>query len=294
MLNFRRLAAKLFLLATTALVCADLATANELPKKKKHYGPLVHMGHAPSADINAFSWTGFHIGIGGGASFLRSASKVHAHTHQQGNNGGYFETYTSDQMIDQVLQGTGGFGTVAAGYDRRSGNVVLGGFADLSFGSVSASTSVTDNTHSRIDELNVDFPATATLSHVVSMSNDATLGARVGFLANDKTLFYALGGFSLANVNVSSKLDVTHGLDSALSNFSLGTSYQGWKPGFTVGTGVEFVLSEHLTLQAEYRYSNYGNIQSNNAVTLSDGSSTISQNVDLSDQTVRAILQYHF
>ncbi len=302
-MNIRKLAVKLFLMATTALVGAELAHADDFAKKKKHFGPRLSLSHVAPQE-QAFSWTGFHIGIGGGGSFMRSGSFAHSHVSQRAANSNYanyFETYTNDQTINQTLQGTGAFGTVAAGYDRRSGNVVLGGFGDLSFGGASLSTSTTDSsttsvvTDSFANTL-ATFGATSTLSQQVGMSNEATIGARIGYLANERTLFYALGGFSLANLDVRSMLNVTHdqGAGSALSNFSLGTSYDGWKPGFAVGAGVEFALTDKLSLQAEYRYSNYGNVQSSNSVTLVDGSASISQNVDISTHTVRAVLNYHF
>ena len=53
--------------------------------------------------------------------------------------------------------------------------------------------------------------------------------------------------------------------------------------GWTVGAGVEFMLADHLSANAEYRYSDYGT-QTYNAT----------NSVHLTDSTVRLGLNYHF
>jgi opacity protein-like surface antigen len=49
-----------------------------------------------------------------------------------------------------------------------------------------------------------------------------------------------------------------------------------------------------VSLQAEYRYADYGKTSSQNSVTLVDGSATISHTDKITNQTIRGVLNYHF
>lgn len=291
---------RLFLLATTALVSVELASAQELPQPKQNHLPVVHIGKALDAPKKpAFNWTGFHIGIGGGASFLRSVASVHSHVQQGAYNpnyGNYFETYTVNQSINRTLNAAGPFGTLSFGYDKAVGQVVFGGFGDLNLASLSATASTVDRTPSSIDAPGgpILLPATATLSHKVDLGSSVDIGGRLGVLATERMLLYGLAGLSFAQIDAKSSLTVQHDPSSALENFSLATKSGGWRGGEVVGAGVEFMLTDKVSLQTEYRYADYGKIKSQNAVTLLDGSATISQNDEVTNQTIRVVLNYHF
>ena len=295
MIKFKWSGVKIFLLATTALVCTDLAQASELPKVKKHYGTVVPKGQQiASVKKPVFSWQGFYIGIGGGASKMHSHSHVNGHAHQE-NSSAYFEDYTIDPSINKALTGYGAFGTVAAGYNAQYGDLVLGVFSDANIGRTSVAASMTDNSSSSSDDPNNSNPsASAILSHKVDLLGDVSLGGRIGYLMHDNTLVYVLGGYSLANINAKSNLNVTHDGPSALTNFSIATKAAGWQAGYIIGGGIEFAITDNLSLQTEYRYANYGTVKSANSVTLVDGTASISQSDAIENQTVRAVLNYHF
>lgn len=61
-----------------------------------------------------------------------------------------------------------------------------------------------------------------------------------------------------------------------------GTNYSNTHTGWTVGGGVEFKVADPLSLNVEYRYTDYGS-QTYNA-----------DSVGLTDSTVKAGLNYHF
>ncbi len=291
---------RLFLLATTALVSVELASAQELPQPNHRLLPVIRIGKAVDAPKKpAFNWTGFHIGIGGGASFLRSDASVHSHVQQGAinpNYGNYFESYTVNQSINRTLNAAGAFGTLSFGYDVQDGMAVFGGFGDLNLASLSAKASTVDTTPSSVDTPGGPtlLPATATLSHKVDLGTSVDIGGRMGVLANERTLLYGLAGLSFAQIEAKSSLTVEHDSLSALEDFSLATQSGGWRGGEVVGAGVEVMLTDKISLQTEYRYADYGKIKSQNAVTLVDGSATISQSDRVTNQTIRAVLSYHF
>ena len=280
---FKSFGLRLFFLTTTALVCSEMAKAEELPRLKAHYGTVVPNHHAiETANKPTFSWQGFYLGFGGGASRMNTNNDVRGHAHQHRAVGQYFEDYTVDPRFNRKLSGTGAFGTLSAGYNWQSGNVVFGVFGDANFGNTTVTTSLTDNTSSSInDPLLTTYPATAVLSSAIRLTDDVTLATRAGYLVNDKTLLYVLGGYSLGKIDAQSQLSVTHDASSALSNFSISTESNSWKSGFVVGGGVEFALTNNLSLQTEYRYTNYGHVKSSYDATLSDGSGSISQDVSV-------------
>lgn len=281
-------------MATTALVCVDLAQAQELPKARKLFGPVIPIGQSVEAPKKpSFNWTGFHIGIGGGAAFMRSRSSVYSQVNQSYSNSPYFENYTVSPSINRTLNKTGAFGVLSLGYDNVAGSFVYGAFSDLTLMSLTGSASTVDSaTQSHTDS--GPLSATAALSHKVELGSSVDIGGRLGFLANERTLLYALAGYSVAEINAKSTLTVQHDPSSALSNFSLATKSGGWRGGEVVGAGVEFMLTDKVSLQTEYRYANYGKIKSQNAATLVDGSATISQSDAVTNQTIRAVLSYHF
>jgi len=295
--NYSISALRFFLMATTALVCAELAQAQEPPQPKNHYGSIVPFGKAVDAPKKPiFNWAGFHIGIGGGGVLMRANSSVHSHVSQGAYNpnyGNYFESYAINQSINRSVSKAGGFGTLSLGYDAVVGSTLFGGFADLNLQDVSAHASTVDTTPSSVGG-GPDLPATATLSHKIGLGASVDIGARLGLLASERTLVYALAGASFAQIDAKSTIAVQHDASSALSNFSLTTETNVWRPGFTVGAGVEYMLTENVSLQTEYRYADYGKIKSQKAVTLIDGTATNDQADSVSEQTIRAVLSYHF
>jgi outer membrane immunogenic protein len=106
-------------------------------------------------------WTGFYVGIGGGAG-----SVVHDLTAGPINIDGF--------------GGEGVFGTVMVGYDRMLTSRIVGGvFADYDFVS------------------NVSTDISLGLSSLsAEQKNTWSVGARLGFLSSPTTLWYGTGGYS--------------------------------------------------------------------------------------------------
>ncbi|MGF7155419.1 outer membrane protein [Novosphingobium gossypii] len=72
------------------------------------------------------------------------------------------------------------------------------------------------------------------------------LGARAGYLADNKTLLYVRGGYE----NLRGSVRVTDAADSRYGK----NTFDGW----SIGGGVERMLTEKVSARIEYRYSDLG------------------------------------
>ncbi|MGB3336202.1 MAG: outer membrane beta-barrel protein [Devosia sp.] len=75
----------------------------------------------------------------------------------------------------------------------------------------------------------------------------ASVRARAGYVA-DKTLFYATAGIAFGNV--TTRLEVVGGALDATSNVT--------QVGYTVGGGIETLVTDNISVFAEYNYTDLG------------------------------------
>ena len=75
----------------------------------------------------------------------------------------------------------------------------------------------------------------------------ATVRARAGYVA-DKTLFYATAGVAFGNV--STRLEVVGGALNATSSVT--------QVGYTVGGGIETMVTDNISIFAEYNFTDLG------------------------------------
>jgi len=83
----------------------------------------------------------------------------------------------------------------------------------------------------------------------------ATLRGRVGFMPNDNTLFYLTGGLAAGHFEAKANVGVNGSSTLAWSGKDVGA-----KVGWTVGAGVEYSVSENISLKGEALYYNLGDI----------------------------------
>jgi outer membrane immunogenic protein len=209
-----------------SLACAMLtlsvgaAAAADLPSRK---GPPVYI--AP-----AFTWTGFYIGgthgYGGGDPGADALSLG-------GRSGGFF---------------VGG----QIGYDYQfSNNVVLGVAADLNWSGIKYQT------------LNNAYALAAAASSLGQNVDSryylnwfGTVRGRLGY-AYGRLLPYLTGGFAYGSMSVRN-LD---GFADTTGAYNYGAAAaSGLRGGFTVGAGVEYAVSDGLTLFSEYSYLELGGL----------------------------------
>jgi outer membrane immunogenic protein len=81
---------------------------------------------------------------------------------------------------------------------------------------------------------------------------------RAGFLADDKTLIYGIGGLTLAQFQANNLSDTSF----IGSQFDESFMAAGW----TAGAGIERKLDSHWSIRGEYRYTNFDSHSSNGQI----------------------------
>lgn len=165
------------------------------------------------------SWTGIYVGA---------------------EAGGAFQNLDTDLNIAgtrvATLDGFGGQGLLAGGtlgFDYQMGRFVVGALGDVDWNNTESTASVLGIANARLQE-----------------QWGADVLGRVGFLANDRSLIYALGGWSWEKY------------EGSLSIPLLGVSLSDDETtnGFTVGAGLEVMVTNNLSVKGEYRYTDFDSI----------------------------------
>lgn len=76
-----------------------------------------------------------------------------------------------------------------------------------------------------------------------------SLLAKAGYLVNEKTALYALGGYTTARIERS----IYDGWDQLRW-----MNYDKWQDGWTLGAGLEYMFMNSLSAKVEYRYTDLG------------------------------------
>jgi outer membrane immunogenic protein len=228
-------AAAAFTVATVvAAQAADLPTRKEAP--------------APIFVPPPFTWTGFYVGLNAGgvwSSGSRSATLVDPGT----------ASFLSGYFPGGIGNNNSGFiGGGQVGYNWQMGALVLGGEADFDGTSLGKSY---DYASAPFAGAGVPGALLGDSLYVHAKANLDWLGtvrARVGFVAtpDNRLLIYGTGGFAYAGGSSNfSVYDATQGL-------FWGGSPSSTRTGWTVGGGVEYALTNNITIRAEYLYVDLG------------------------------------
>ena len=173
----------------------------------------------PVVVAQGYGWTGFYLGIGGGAGAI---------VHKLSSNFGPLINQGATGTAS--LNGIGGegiFGEVTAGYDyMMTDRLLVGAFADARLGNIGPELDVPGGKITGEADYGFD------------------VGARVGYLVTPTSLVYVLGGYSWQHFHLSSD---PSGLVDIKHNSS----------GFIAGVGLETALRGNWSLKTEYRYAQY-------------------------------------
>lgn len=208
---------------------------------------------APVAERFARDWSGFYIGVHGGIG------------------GGEFDnSYVIDTEVGLIGyfasdRAFGGFGGVQVGYNHQlAPNWVAGVEADFSLSGIKAehSESSTEGFSS---------------SYAVEIDWFGTLRGRLGY-AQDNVLFYGTGGAAYGKIAYSDSN--SDGFDAALTETNL---------GWTAGAGVEYGITETVTLKTEYLYVDLGSLKSTDLLFTGDRIE-----LDTAFHTLKTGLNYKF
>jgi outer membrane immunogenic protein len=177
----------------------------------------------------AFNWTGFYIGVHGGAAVGDFKYPVSLTSGDFGL-GGDFEQDAS-----------GGFGGAQIGYNWQfNQNWVVGVEADLAASSYQGKISGNLGNGGG----SVNFEAGSEVEWF------GTVRGRLGY-ALDNVLLYGTGGFAYGDVksSVTGSISGLGGIDESVSD----TEY-----GWTIGAGLEYGITKNITFKTEYLYVDLG------------------------------------
>jgi outer membrane immunogenic protein len=249
---------KILLAATAATAIAAPALAADLPART--------YSKAPVMVSPVYDWSGFYIGANAGGawentqanysytSFPASAPPGFADVFGPGgpfNVGG--GSAVSSALAQGFIPGSLGkkhVGVFTAGgqvgYNAQFNQFVLGVEADLNW---------LNGDHKTTGF--VASPNVAPLTNVSSQSAGlqwlGTVRGRFGFAA-DRALFYVTGGLAYGEAKASSAAFVSDGINPDLYAGSISKV----RTGYTVGGGLEYAITNNVTLKGEYLYYNLG------------------------------------
>jgi outer membrane immunogenic protein len=175
------------------------------------------------------------------------------------------------------ISGSGGLLTFSAGYDHEVlGSLVVGTFVDYDVADIDSKIGISDPLFG--SNANINFKITDQLS----------VGARLGYLVSWTTLFYT--SFGYAHVQTS---DLNASATTPFGSAGGTIASVGGFDGYFIGGGVETLISNGFSIKAEYRYTS---LEAENATfapsTGLNGLVTASIRPQL--QTARVSLNYRF
>jgi outer membrane immunogenic protein len=223
------------------LAGAVAAQAADLPTKK--------MAPAPVFVPPPFTWTGFYIGANAGG--IWETGKTNSTFYA----GGFPFLTTSNS--NRLGSGSSGFiGGGQAGYNWQSGALVFGVETDFDGTSLSKSGSSSGLPFSGLSPAYALYTNDYLISHESTrLSWLGTTRGRVGFVAtpDNRLMIYGTGGVAYGGGKVDySVYDAYHGLGWTGEKNST-------RFGWTIGAGVEYAITDHITIKGEYLYANLGN-----------------------------------
>jgi opacity protein-like surface antigen len=181
------------------------------------------------------TWSGFYAGIGGGYGHMVSE-----------NN--YFE---SPPAFSSSLKGegaAGGFGTLTIGYDRMiRDRMVAGLFVDYDFSNIELS-----------------YQDTNTPVQKFTLTESFSIGARTGFLLTPTSLLFVSGGYTWAHGKSDQYFDIFNVATSTNFPGKSSLDLQGW----FAAVGMETMISSHLALRGEVRYTRFNDELTNSGTLL--------------------------
>lgn len=197
----------------------------------------------------ASDWTGFYAGVFGGLT----SGPIDFSLVPDG----------APSVLDISINAGGALGGAQIGYDVQFDGFVIGAVADIAVSNHHAGAEITTPGGSLELETGLNFIG--------------TVRARAGY-AFDDALAYVHGGFAYGQSDVSLSLNGTD-VDTGIDDVD--------HIGFVVGAGLEYQVTENISFQTEYAYTQFGD---ETLVSLPGGSIT----QEFGFHTVKAGVNFRF
>lgn len=232
---------KLMTLAFAGLSWSAAAVAADLPSRKFA---------APAPVAPAFTWTGFYIGANAGYAWNESRTRYSYLLADPADLPEFNALGLVPQSLGRNSDGFVGGGQI--GYNYQMGQFVLGLEADLQYLDARQQSAL-------VVVASDGAGSTGTFTTVARSRVDwlGTVRARAGF-AIDRTLIYATGGLAYGRTTDRSSLNVSVvDIDGSLSGVWAGGKTDT-RAGWTIGGGIEYAITQNLTVKGEYLYYDLG------------------------------------
>ncbi|MFN3549535.1 MAG: outer membrane protein, partial [Mesorhizobium sp.] len=248
--------------------------------------------------IPAVNWTGFNVGIAGGASTVRHNGGLGIYDYDTGGliQVGPVDIFEINGNLD--FGGEGFVGRLEGGYDFQLGQrFVLGGFADYTFSNAKSQVGLFGDycvegfasiDHGLgVDDCDVGYvTANGDLTYTLETGDSWSVGGRAGFLVNPQTLFYGLAAYTRQNM----KADLTLNTGFAPIGSQELVSYDYDRDGWTFGLGMQTMLTDRLSTKLEYRNTRWDESE----IILGDADAGVIRTEDSTVQTFTVGLSYKF
>lgn len=192
--------------------------------------------------VPAFTWSGFYVGVNAGAGFNGREREYIAHNFPE-------EVTILEQRNQDDVGFTGG---VQAGFNWQAGALVFGLEADINY----------------IDRQQDSASISAGLGRPFAVPHDddggnwfGTVRPRVG-LAFDRLLVFATGGVAFTDNGGRESIEFFNSGPPRVLNCLNACTFVGSDDhsnvGWVVGAGVEYAITNAMSLKAEYLHLDFG------------------------------------
>lgn len=211
--------------ALVALTVAGTASAADLPSRRQ----------APVYIPPVFTWTGFYAGLNAGYAF-NGDNKM----KDLNFNGYYPDSFGTTSKSDD-----GSFtGGAQVGYNYQMGSFVIGLEADFNYIDLKRES----NSYSYY----TNGLAYDQLHGQNKVEWYGTVRPRVGFTPVDRLLVFVTGGLAYGSIKSNASYQ-----DFA-TGYSLYGSKSDTRAGWTIGAGLEYAVTDNITVKGEYAYVDLG------------------------------------
>lgn len=242
---------------------------------------LAASAFATPALADEATWTGPYLGITAGWNSTSSDSNATL-GGAWASEGTALQTLVSTNLSTKQSTNNGNIGA-HLGYNFQTGGLVLGAeFEASAIGGKDVRT-----TDPVVYNSSLNYVITNTIDPKSLMAIKARLGAAIG----SSTMVYATGGWAWVDANHAA------GITSSGNYKKLGELSKTHN-GFIIGAGLEHKLDSHLSVRAQYDYTDQGDVSYTTAYLPGSSftspvySETISQ--DLRMHLIRVGVSYHF
>ncbi len=198
-----------------------------------------------------YSWTGFYVGLNAGYAWSNNSTSYNYLL--AGGPGDVPEFLAASGFPTGFDNTSGGFiGGGQVGYNYQIGSVVVGLEADIQYVDQKSESGYA------IALSDADGFSTTAVGTESQLKWFGTVRARLGY-AMDRALIYATGGLAYGSVETASGI-LGSGVDYTDGPLYVvyGGSSSKTKVGWTIGGGLEYALTNNLTLRGEYLYYDLG------------------------------------